>query len=124
MTRTMRTVCDAAKIPRVVFHELRQTYASMRVNAGVPMLFVAQQLGHANTRQVEQHHGHLCKNAEFGCLSLSEKIAWFSDDVGLIDSLLTEIHPYPGMLFHEVPLLAWFNYGRLAKYHCRTIHMH
>lgn len=63
MTRTMRTVCDAAKIPHMVFHELRHTYASMLVNAGVPLVFVAQQLGHANTRQVEKHYGHLCKTA-------------------------------------------------------------
>lgn len=63
MTRTMRTVCDAAKIPRIVFHELRHTYASMLVNAGVPLVFVAQQLGHANTRQVEKHYGHLCRTA-------------------------------------------------------------
>ncbi len=64
MTRTMRKVCDAAKITRMVFHELRHTYASMLVNAGVPLVFVAQQLGHANTRQVEKHYGHLCKTAK------------------------------------------------------------
>jgi integrase len=64
MTRMMRTVCDAAKIPRMVFHELRHTYASVLVNAGVPLVFVAQQLGHANTRQVEKHYGHLCKTAK------------------------------------------------------------
>jgi integrase len=64
MTRTMRKVCDAAKISRMVFHELRHTYASMLVNAGVPLVFVAQQLGHANTRQVEKHYGHLCKTAK------------------------------------------------------------
>ena len=64
LTRMMRTVCDAAKIPRMVFHELRHTYASTLVNAGVPLVFVAQQLGHANTRQVEKHYGHLCKTAK------------------------------------------------------------
>lgn len=36
MTRMMRKVCDAAKIPRMVFHELRHTYASILVNAGAP----------------------------------------------------------------------------------------
>jgi integrase len=64
MTRMMRTVCDAAKIPGMVFHELRHTYASTLVNAGVPLVFVAQQLGHGNTRQVEKHYGHLCKTAK------------------------------------------------------------
>lgn len=60
----MRTVCDAAKVPRMVFHSLRHTYASTLVNAGVPLVFVAQQLGHANTREVEKHYGHLCKTAK------------------------------------------------------------
>jgi integrase len=64
MTRMMRTVCDAAKVPRMVFHSLRHTYASTLVNAGVPLVFVAQQLGHANTREVEKHYGHLCKTAK------------------------------------------------------------
>ena len=64
MTRMMRSVCDAAKISRMVFHELRHTYASVLVNAGVPLVFVAQQLGHADTRQVEKHYGHLCKTAK------------------------------------------------------------
>lgn len=64
MTRTMRALCNAAKVPVMTFHELRHTYASTLLNAGVPLVFVAQQLGHANTRQVEKHYGHLCKTAK------------------------------------------------------------
>jgi integrase len=64
MTRTMRALCEAAKVPVMTFHELRHTYASTLLNAGVPLVFVAQQLGHANTRQVEKHYGHLCKTAK------------------------------------------------------------
>lgn len=61
--RKMKEVCTAAKIEPMVFHELRHTYASVLVNAGVPLSFVAEQLGHRNTRQVEKHYGHLCPNA-------------------------------------------------------------
>jgi integrase len=45
--------------PRVSFHILRHTWASLAVVAGVPLLVVAKNLGHADTRMVEKHHGHL-----------------------------------------------------------------
>lgn len=50
-------------ISRVSFHELRHTYASALVNNGVPLAFVAQQLGHADIRMVQRHYGHLCPSA-------------------------------------------------------------
>lgn len=64
MTRTMRALCAAASVPAMTFHELRHTYASTLINAGVPLVFVAQQLGHADTRMVEKHYGHLCRTAK------------------------------------------------------------
>jgi integrase len=48
-----------AKISPVTFHELRHTYASGLVMAGVPLKFVAEQLGHNTTKMVEEHYGHL-----------------------------------------------------------------
>ena len=59
----MEKACTAAGIKRLNFHELRHTYASGLVNAGMPLAFVAQQLGHADTRMVEEHYGHLCPSA-------------------------------------------------------------
>jgi integrase len=43
----------------VTFHTLRHTYASMLVKAGVHLSIVALSLGHADTRMVEKHYGHL-----------------------------------------------------------------
>jgi integrase len=43
----------------VTFHILRHTYASMLVKAGVHLSIVAHSLGHADTRMVEKHYGHL-----------------------------------------------------------------
>lgn len=43
----------------VTFHVLRHTYASILVKAGVHLSIVAQSLGHADTRMVEKHYGHL-----------------------------------------------------------------
>jgi len=64
LSRMMREACKAAGIEALTFHELRHTYASGLVNCGVPLVFVAQQLGHRDTRMVEKHYGHLCQTAK------------------------------------------------------------
>jgi integrase len=45
--------------PAITFHELRHTWASLSIMAGAPLMVVAQNLGHADTRMVEKHYGHL-----------------------------------------------------------------
>jgi integrase len=61
--RMMMDACKRAQIePRLSFHGLRHTYASTLIMAGVPLVVVAKQLGHADTRMVEIHYGHLAPN--------------------------------------------------------------
>ena len=56
----MAEACDRAKItPRISSHTLRHTWASLAVMNGVPLLVVAKNLGHSDTRMVEKHYGHL-----------------------------------------------------------------
>jgi integrase len=58
--RPMADACKAAKIvPPIGFHGLRHTWASLAVMAGMPLMVVARNLGHADTRMVERHYGHL-----------------------------------------------------------------
>jgi len=57
--RFMAAACKAAGLEILDFHELRHTYASVLVNSGCPLPVVAAQLGHSDTRMVEQHYGHL-----------------------------------------------------------------
>jgi integrase len=58
--RPMAKACERAKIkPPISFHSLRHSWASLAVMAGVPLLVVARNLGHADTRMVEKHYGHL-----------------------------------------------------------------
>lgn len=45
--------------PTFTFHELRHTWASLTIMAGAPLMVVAQNLGHRDTRMVEEHYGHL-----------------------------------------------------------------
>ncbi|MER8979443.1 site-specific integrase [Mesorhizobium sp. M0870] len=61
--RPMRDACAAAMIvPAVGFHQLRHTWASLAVMNGMPLMIVAENLGHTDTRMVEKHYGHLTED--------------------------------------------------------------
>jgi integrase len=58
--RPIKEACERAKIkPAINFHALRHTWASLSAMAGVPLLVVARNLGHTDTKMVEKHYGHL-----------------------------------------------------------------
>jgi integrase len=58
--RPLAEACTRASIkPAIGIHALRHTWASLAVMAGVPLLVVAKNLGHSDTRMVEKHYGHL-----------------------------------------------------------------
>ena len=58
--RPILEACRRAKIdPPINFHALRHTWASLATMNGVPLLIVAKNLGHTDTRMVEKHYGHL-----------------------------------------------------------------
>jgi integrase len=58
--RPLTEACRVGKVtPAASFHTLRHTYASLMVMDAVPLMVVARNLGHADTRMVEKHYGHL-----------------------------------------------------------------
>jgi integrase len=57
--RYMREACERAGIDYANFHALRHSWASLSVMAGMPLMVVAKNLGHVDTRMVEKHYGHL-----------------------------------------------------------------
>jgi integrase len=58
--RPMAEACTNSQIkPAISFHILRHTWASLTVTNGTPLLVVAKNLGHTDTRMVEKHYGHL-----------------------------------------------------------------
>jgi integrase len=59
-TNLMTKACAHARItPAIGFHGLRHSWASLAVMNGTPLLVVAKNLGHADTKMVEKHYGHL-----------------------------------------------------------------
>jgi integrase len=64
LMRLMADACKRAKVsPAATFHTLRHTFASHLVQEGVPLIFVADALGHRDARMVEKHYGHFSKSA-------------------------------------------------------------
>ena len=57
--RPMREACKRAGIVDANFHSLRHTWASLAVMNGTPLMVVARNLGHRDTKMVELHYAHL-----------------------------------------------------------------
>jgi integrase len=58
--RRMTAACARAKIePPIGFHGMRHSWASHSVMNGAALMVVARNLGHADTKMVEKHYGHL-----------------------------------------------------------------
>jgi integrase len=55
----MKAACAVARIENFSFHGLRHTHASLLVMGGAPLMVVARNLGHVDTRMVERVYGHL-----------------------------------------------------------------
>lgn len=52
--------CQLAGIsPRITFHQLRHTYASLGVMSGIHIAAIAKNLGHANSQACERFYAHL-----------------------------------------------------------------
>ena len=57
--RALKKALKAASLPSVKNHTLRHTYASLELQAGVPLLTVSRQLGHARISTTADIYGHL-----------------------------------------------------------------
>jgi integrase len=62
-TVPMKEAVERAKIsPKITFHGLRHTYASLAIMSHASLLAVAGNLGHTDTRMIEKHYGHLTQS--------------------------------------------------------------
>lgn len=76
--RTFRNLLDDAGLPKIRFHDLRHTAASLMLNNGVDVLIVSKRLGHSKPSITLDVYGHLIPSSQ-------EKAA------DLIDTLITPI---------------------------------
>ena len=59
--RTLKTLLDAAGLPRVRFHDLRHSAASLLIAEGVELVEVSMLLGHSELRVTADPYSHLQK---------------------------------------------------------------
>jgi len=64
LSRDWRRVCRAKKLPRVNFHALRHTHASILLASGLPVLTVSKRLGHSKASMTLDVYAHLLPNAD------------------------------------------------------------
>ncbi|MGC1211981.1 MAG: site-specific integrase [Micromonospora sp.] len=57
--RTFRKLTDQAGLPRLRFHDLRHTFASIALDAEVPMPILSKVMGHSNSKITEGRYAHL-----------------------------------------------------------------
>lgn len=64
VSRSWRQTCKARNLPRVKFHALRHTHASMLLCAGIDVLTVSRRLGHSTASETLNTYGHLMAGAD------------------------------------------------------------
>lgn len=64
LSRDWRRVRTSRKLPRVSFHALRHTHASVLIGKGVDILTISLRLGHSKASVTLDTYGHLIKGAD------------------------------------------------------------
>lgn len=57
--RVMNRLIKKANVPKIRFHDLRHTHASILLTNGVDSVKVAKRVGHANARVTQEVYAHL-----------------------------------------------------------------
>lgn len=74
LRRSFRRVAERAQLGRWTPNELRHSAASLLSAAGVPLEVIADVLGHASTRMLEQHYRHQVKPSIDAHVSVMEAL--------------------------------------------------
>jgi integrase len=64
LSRDWRRISASRKLPRVSFHALRHTHASMLIGKGVDILTISRRLGHSKPSVTLDTYGHLIKGTD------------------------------------------------------------
>ncbi len=71
-----------AGLPRIRFHDLRNTSASLMLNHGIPLIVVSRRLGHAKPSNTLDIYGHLIPGMQI-------------EAAEMIDELVTPVKLHP-----------------------------
>ncbi len=74
MLREFYAVLEKAGLPRIRFHDLRHTAASVMLNRGVPVIVVSKMLGHSKPSATLDIYGHLYTEMQDGAAQVMEDL--------------------------------------------------
>jgi integrase len=74
LSRDWRRVCNAKKLPRVSFHALRHTHASVLISAGEDILTISRRLGHSKASVTLDTYGHLMEGSDAAAARAIEEV--------------------------------------------------
>ena len=58
VSRTFKPLCEKAKVPVLVWHEMRHTTATLLLESGIPINNVSELLGHASSVVTSKIYAH------------------------------------------------------------------
>jgi integrase len=74
MQKSFKEVIAKANLPKIRFHDLRHTAASLMLNQGIPVLVVSKRLGHAKPSITLDIYGHLIQVYQEEAASLMDEV--------------------------------------------------
>lgn len=72
--RDMRKLLKASGLPKIRFHDLRHTAASLMLNHGIPVLIVSKRLGHSKPSITIDVYGHLIPSQQQEAAQLMDNL--------------------------------------------------
>jgi integrase len=74
LRRAFRKLLKVSGLPKIRFHDLRHTAASLMLNYGIPMLVVSRRLGHAKASITLDVYGHLVPGKQEEAAALMDEL--------------------------------------------------
>lgn len=80
VTRAFASAVRAYDLPRIRFHDLRHTHATLLLEAGVPIKVVSERLGHASVSTTLDIYAHVMPAADSDAAARFSATVWGDDD--------------------------------------------
>lgn len=93
VARSFRSLLASAGLPRIRFHDLRHTAASLMLNNGVDVLVVSRRLGHSKASITLDIYGHVIPSSQERVADLMEEL--------IAPRSVEKLHPTAPQLHHE-----------------------
>ncbi len=73
--RVFKPLLAHARLRRIRFHDLRHTFGSLLIQAGAPLTYVKEQMGHSSIKITVDIYGHLIPGADVGYMDRLDRPA-------------------------------------------------